>query len=511
VLDRNQAVQLHGWTNAKPRDGSPPPDGTVLLSPIGGPPGDPWGRPVALIVLFRRDQDAAFSAYDLALVRNVALRIALARSTTVMASIGGVITALRSQQDWPLLRRPSGLAVVAMKRHDVYIPDDVAMAAERIGPALRDLASLTDSHSATLRIALPMVDSGQGHGLALVRVASSTAEPWLEDRFVQAESDIGLNWKCLRTGEPVYERDVRTVADFDRVRPGTLSELSSPIRVEGTVVGTLNLESPLLSAYSSLRPLIAAFCGAVGRSLADARGILEQDLLDGAAKALNHKHTLEGSLKSLKGRLDQLSAEPVINELRKTADGMLGELAGMRRLDVEDEDCGNTLPEILESAAESVGYTGDLPSPMSRDPLLPVLLSTEFSQTQARRLFVSLANILSNLMEHTAIRYDASAAPVCDGALRALEYHRVTLGGSHCLALKITNYSDEQLDPTRIANLYRCPIAADGKLRVGGFLAGLHARRAGARVHSAVHLDGRHVITWLVVPVEGPVEGTVDD
>jgi GAF domain-containing protein len=493
VLGQNQSMQLHNWNITRQRSNQPSvPNGTVLISPVGGPAGDPWGRPVAVLVLLRHDEDAAYSAYDLALVRNVSLRIALARTTSAMSNIGVVITRLRSRVDWT-----EDLDVAGDVGRDanarVALPRDVTRAVGRIAPELRELAAYTDSHSATLRIALPHALVREAHGLALVRVASSGKEPWAEAQQVQEERDGGFNWECFRSGKDVYVPNVQGADGFIQVRPDTAAELSSPIRVEGQLVGTLNLESPIKGAYSNLRPLVGAFCGAVGRTLADARASLEQDVVDGAAKALNHRHTLDGKLETLKHNLKAYTIDgQLLSLLEDSLARIRTEVDEMRKVDSVLPSSKQRLPEILESAADDASYDGDLPLVPDREENIPC-----WDGSTARWLRICVANILSNIVNYTALSpNDSGGRP-----LRSIEYGLTRLGGVDSVVLTFTNYSEDPVNPAQIVNLYRCPLPdEDGKLRVGAFVAGLHARRARAWLHSLAMPDGHTVVTRLVIP-----------
>ena len=214
-----------------------------------------------------------------------------------MSRIGAVTSALRAKTDWEaMIDSLKNDTSEPLESQSFVVPTDVSVASKRVESFLRDLTEVTDSQSVSMRIALPTEKAIQPHGLALVKVASYPTE---SNRFleIQTEERGGFNWHCMRTGQPIYAADVRDhPAEYLKVRPSTVSELTVPIRLEGTVVGVLNLESTLYDAYDTLRPLILSFSGAVGRTLADARAALEQRVIDSAAQALNHRHTMASQL-----------------------------------------------------------------------------------------------------------------------------------------------------------------------------------------------------------------------
>ena len=495
---QNIAIQRSHWPfpeRGKVRDH---PIGASLVSPIGGPGIDPWRPAVGALVLSRGSQSEAFSAYDLALIRNVALRISLARTTHAMFRIGEVTSALRAKTDWavmidslksdqPTLQEPG----------DFVVPTDVRVASRRIEMFLPDLAEVTDSQAISIRIALPAASAAQPHGLALVRVAHYPPGSADSQLGIITEDQSGFNWKCMRTGAPIYSPDVsESEDDYLAERPSTVSELTIPIRLEGTVIGALNLESSLHDAYDTVQPLLASFSGAVARTLADARAALEQRVIDDAAQALNHRHTMESKLDGLEKEVAALALEKEKRDsLAARINGLRSELDAMRRVKFAEEGTRATLPQILERAAEKVSYTGDLPPQMTdRRFAVPV------TGDRARALEVSVSNILTNLVNYTTTSvHDAGGRP-----LRRIEISDGSLGGSEIIVLRFHNLTDGLVDTQRIADLYRWPIQGNGgRLRVGGFLAGLSARRANASLQAVVLGDGRTVRTTLIVPVEG--------
>jgi hypothetical protein len=497
VVYQNKTLQLHKWPFPKEsgmRHGGR--QGTFLLTPVGGPGGDPVRPAIGALILFREDTAYAFDAYDLALARNVTLRIALARTTDVLARIGAITTRLRARTDWQWVAEgPDPDGWEQLKALGVALPSDVRAAIMRIGPAVRDLVKLTDSLSVTLRLALPVADVEESHGLALVRIASSPAAPWEEEMAVIREQQGGLNWQCMRRGEPVYEARVDVRRDYLLVRPRTVCELVMPVRMEGWLIGTLNLESSVPDAFSPVQPLVASFAGALGRTLADARASFEERVIDGAARALNHRHSMESRLEELSAEIAKGRFNPALRRsLQAYINKIKVELSAMRRPPSTGYETDATLEEILHRAVKDVDFLGPIP-----EERFNPILSTRISGHRTKPLQVAIANILSNLMNYTAVSRDGFS----DQLLTEIEVSGSSFQGESQAIFTFLNYSDSYLDPEKIANLYRCPVpSAEGRLRVGAFLAGLNARRAGAWLHSAVSDDRRTLRTKLVVRLE---------
>ena len=497
AVSQNIVIQRSRWPFRELKSSTwSHPTGASLVSPIGGSGIDP-GRPaVGALVLCREKQAEAFSAYDLALVRNVALRISLARTTQTMRRIGKVTSALRASTDWAKrIDRLKNDASKPLKPGSFVAPTDVRVASERVEPFLADLAEVTDSQSISMRIALPTERAIQPHGLALVKVASYPHESSGSRLTIQTEEQGGLNWLCMRTGQAIYASHIsKYPEEYYAARPSTVSELTVPIRLEGTVVGVLNLESSLYDAYDIVQPLILSFSGALGRTLADARAALEQRVIDGAAQALNHRHTMASQLDLLEEELAELDLADLQRiSLTTKVSALKSELDAMRRVKFAVDERESAFAQILDRAAEKVSYTGDLPEKMLDDRF-----SVPIAGDRVRALEVSISNVLSNLINYTGTSVDETGGE----PLREVTMSQASLGGDENIIVTFQNFANGYIDSQRIADLYRWPIQDNGgRLRVGGFLAGLSARRANARLQATVLSDGRTVRTTLIVPV----------
>ncbi|NTU63397.1 MAG: GAF domain-containing protein, partial [Chloroflexi bacterium] len=76
--------------------------------------------------------------------------------------------------------------------------------------------------------------------------------PEVEARYAGSmiDADVGLLSRVLSTGEPVLIDDVSKEPDYQEIDSRTRSELILPIRQGGLLLGVLNLESPLVNAFS---------------------------------------------------------------------------------------------------------------------------------------------------------------------------------------------------------------------------------------------------------------------
>jgi hypothetical protein len=173
------------------------------------------------------------------------------------------------------------------------------------------------------------------------------------------------------------------------------------------------------------------------------------------------------------------------------------ELIAMRELPSAEEEPETALIEILRRAIEQVDYLGSVPDPMDNP-----ILAAPIAGHRVKLLQVAIANVLSNMMNYSA----TSRAGAPPGPIREIKVSTTELQGGKQAVLTFRNYADSYLHPGRIADLYRCPVPdSDDRLRVGGFLAGLNARRSLARLHCGILADQRTLKTTLVIPLGGMV------
>lgn len=239
AVERHRAYQQIGsssasraLTRAVDADG-----GTELITPIAGPLANTSSPAVGAIALFHRDGDPrGYTAYERALVRNIALRLALFRTNVATQKIATAISTLRASSP-----RRRQLAPIEKATGLPDPPRDITVATERFEEPLSWLAESTDSHSVTLRIALPDRDSPSPHGLSLHRVAASPPERMLDDYPIERKGDPGLHWDVFESGREKYVPDARQDRKHfgKEIRKDTRSVLCVPVRVDGILSGTL--------------------------------------------------------------------------------------------------------------------------------------------------------------------------------------------------------------------------------------------------------------------------------
>jgi GAF domain-containing protein len=465
-------------------------DGIELATPIAGPLGNTWEPPVGAVVLYQAPDSQGYGAYERALVRNVTLRLALMRTSIATSDIAEAISALRSVSlgRWQGKRQHSGAGAGA----SAALPKDLGLAVRRFAEPFQRLAESTRSHSISLRIALPDRQNAE-HGLVLRRVAAHP-EGGVGGSFeIQREGDPGPHWEVLRSGDEVYVPNTAGDRRFPQVRPGTRSALCVPVRVEGVLAGTLNLESPLIDNYTAFMPIIVALCGAMGRTLADARAELERNVLDRAAHALARHHEFSGDLEALGKQIHQLPPGGERDEMAGRIAAMGSIIADLRNPEIEDRRAPRTLWAVFVNCLTET----PLSMPALAQPTDEIFFSP-LDPLACRCLATVFQSVLRNMFNHSdMVASDPQGRPV-----PRAEFGRTTLAGQVQAVIRLENLTSGYLDLNLCRELYRYPVEGEeGELRLGAYIAGLNARRVDARIHGCALEDLRTFRTTIIVPV----------
>jgi len=466
--------------------------GTELITPIAGPLANTSSPAVGAIALFHHpDNPRGYTAYERALVRNIALRLALFRTNVATRRIANAIATLRASSP---SRTP--LTATAQVADLPERPRDIIIATERFEKPLSEIADSTDSHSVTLRIALPDPDSPSPHGLSLHRVAAFPPARMMDDYPIEHRGDPGLHWDVFESGRELYVPDAKRDQKHFRkeIRENTRSVLCVPVKVDGILVGTLNLESTTVDNYAPYLPLMIALSGAIGRTLADARAEIEGGLLDRAAQALAQHHELGGNLKEIEDELTAL--KPV-----RSRNSIVAKIVRLQSTVVDLRSTGSsptttvrarTLWEIVEECAQRTQLS------IQKDRPADTLFHERLTDQASHCIATALDCIFRNINDH-------SSPDGRDSAGRLVPRIRFTTGllqGTTQAVLRIENLAREFLDQRFCAELYRYPSeGTQREIRLGTHIAAIHARRIGGRVHASVPAAGRIVRTTMIIPV----------
>lgn len=460
------------------------PDPNEIAVPIPRAAGGGATPNAGVLVLCRAGEDAVqYGDYDLAILRNVALRIALLRAALVVeeASVG-VIRATRavSHAEPPVVPEIPAPPDTRLRHRTATVqpltdrlPVDLARTVLLAEPIVEFAARVTGSLSATLRF---LVVTPQRDGRYVLRRVIA----WPAWRLNEEHEDVSIDdssthaW-VARAGRLAYIPNAFDEASF-RDYPGlteilrisgrpTRSELCVPIHVDGRLIGTLNLESATPGNYALLTNLVAACASQIALATASIRREYLRDVLSIGSDVQNSAHELVGLLGSLEsGRDDNPRNNAVLEHVHSVVHTVLGTLQPMGPTIGQLKETPTTLLGVIREASKIAKVEVNLIRP--RD--LPV----EWSERYSRRFYLAMYEILRNASDYG--RLDESGVPT-------VAVQTTVIGGHKYYDVTITHMYRHNHEPDPHV-LYRAPVQREDRLHFGAYTAGAIIRSMGGDI-----------------------------
>lgn len=481
IQEATEGTDLHTtWSTSAQRHTE-----IVLAVPSSGD-----GPPLGVLALFKRDAD--YSEYDIALLRNVSLRI----STTITNSRINEFLERMHMATQALLGRkgdevPSASHFSLEAALDTSdLPYDLAKAAQQAAGDLVQAGLLANAHSVTLRLVTPAESDPSSQ--VLRRVLAWPAKRLNEEGRELAVDEFSVNgWVGLH-GEPASINDLRggRSKKYVRMQPrviagrGSVAEYCLPIQMDDRLIGTINFESPVPRAFNDARELLNAVGAQFGTRVLATRLAHSADIVGLTEDLAASAHELI----NLKEELVELSSSGGSNaQLFMRAITELEEIAG--NIEPQRPD---TLPEV-ESPHLFDDYVYDLLMgsriTVRYAPESVTEWRLQWSPSASRRVGLALREVVRNM-----VSYSADEIPeVATGSylLGGRRYHEVAIFQPHPL----TVWPD-------ITRLYRVPIAGDDRIHFGAFAAGEIIRRLGGDIRAQPSSLHRHIKVSISLPVE---------
>jgi hypothetical protein len=307
----------------------------------------------------------------------------------------------------------------------------------------------------------------------------------------------GLNWRTMVSGKTNYAANVDKENDYHRSREGTASELSVPIRADGQLIGTLNLESAIPSNYEAFLPQVEAVAAGIGRRIADERGRYSQPLFERAAEVLDYGHGYEGKLLSLQERVNTF---PLPDADLAALNNSIGDVLELITTGIKpDSGSGNiiheprTVARAISDALEEEKVLGlRLPGRVNIDEL-----QVELTPQAAHFVDSATRNILSNIKRHSG-KPDKSAG--VERRPAEVVYGACSWDGVRCATIAFFNTSPDPIPPSLASAIYRVPLVHRDGLRLGAYLAAIRTQQIGGAISFVVR-EKYYVRTVIVIPL----------
>jgi GAF domain-containing protein len=456
------------------------------------------GIQLGVLAVYRDEPLQRVNMFDLALLRNVALRLSLLTTQSRSDEISSRTRDFTNTLNYGL---STDLDLSSPQSVSSNVPWDIQVAKATIQKIVNQLRDVTDSATVTFRV-LRIRDQDPG-GLVLTRLVSSPegtatqeyADIPVPDSTMASEPDSHLDYssnaRVAYTGLDEHRADARHLApeshrssDFIQV-PGRLpvrSYLTLPVQCGGAIVGTINLESPVPESYSNDRSTIGALAAQLGLAIAASRAQIMATALRASHRLVLGPHESGHVAQAVKAVRDHghsamaKAAEEIeryaLRPPVKSGDPAIGAM---------------TLEALLSQLfAELHSVTRDLRGP--RD-VRSLMLRRETTTTLAP----ILRELLQNQIQH---------ADVDDARIRSPHAELVTIGGRRNLVLTFANRAEA---PTAeiVAQLYNSPIdrGEDSRTNFGCFEVGNAVRSLGGLIFARVTPAGL-LETSLFMPLE---------
>jgi GAF domain-containing protein len=409
-----------------------------------------------------------YSDHDIDILRMLALRFCLWRL--------GLVAALASRSLWLETASERVEEVHTVKSLttlvDNRIPYDFHEVQERLSDILRQAYYLTRSKTATIRLL-------STDALQLVRFCACPDEVMAHPHeTIPIARSNSVNAFVARTGEACDLKDLvkrksflpyRGLLNVLTAREGIRSEYCLPIIIRGRLVGTINLESEYIDAYSGEKHFLHAVLGQVQLALSFAQTRHEDSVLSAGARVTMNAHELLKCTSEL-GTLARSAPNHIQEKLR----GLHTRLTMCALPSHGDKRVDDGVPartgyrKLIQQLSESrnIAHTIEWHDPDEvADDSIP--------EASCSMIRLVLWEILDNSF--------SQATKVPGGRIR-VSLKQTVLGGRRYTIILISNPLQVMIGEDIIGKLYRVPIQKEDRPHIGAFLAGAMMRSVGGDI-----------------------------
>jgi GAF domain-containing protein len=484
-------------------------DGQVrheIAVPTPAAPGGASTPNAGVIVLCRGPglDEMAYGNYELALVRNVALRVALLRTSIMMDEAGLAIAnaaetfAVADAGPGSPRQATIGSLNAMAGQTRVGLPEDLRRALPHLRPIIEFAGLLTGSHSVTLRL---LVRGGSGRNQysepLLIRAVAWPSWQVEDEPAVIRLSDRSVNAWVGRNGRKCYisdlqRRDAYTgyedLQSVVRVQGRhTRAELCVPVFVDERFIGTVDFESSTPNAFAFMNDIGRGCAAMVALAVAAIRRKHLRDVISIGSDVQSSAHDLAGLADRLRKATDPTSRDSSIQDALETLNEVLPVLRP--RASAEPHHNGDVWP-IVVKAARDAGITAFRGRSIDAETS-GLELGVRWSRRVARRFYLAMFEVFRNVNHHGSI--DALGYP-------ALYPRLQEIGGRKQAELEIVHGIPigARVDAR---TLYRVPVEAYDRMHFGAYTAGAIIRSLGGDIVARI-VDTNYLVTHVSVPAQ---------
>lgn len=462
-----------------------------LATPIPAAPGGLGTPGLGVLTLCRHVDGGGYGEYELALARNVALRISLLTSATTISTLSSIVRDVAAAVALPWAAEEPDPRDYALLSDG--LPADFSESLDGIGQILVTTSDLLRAHSATMRFLVPTL-----RGISPIQVLQR-AVVWPASRRDDKPLQITLDQRSVNAwvatnGLPVYltnTRDSAASAGYPGLGivhvqgRGSKSELCLPVFMDSRLIGTLNFESPRVSGFDLVEPLGEAAAALVALHVHGIRRRHLKDILalseDVQAQGHNLLH-LRDELATLVASDLPDSTSIVIHDAVDTLTTAVAAIAPKRA----DEalpigGAPSTLLTILKPHIDGANFAVNS---KSHD------VNLDWSALARSRVELVLNEVFDNARRNRLAGHDGQPW------VRTYEY--VLSGRSYAEIVLEIPFASTREPPVEL--LYRLPVMKSDRVHFGAVTAGVLARSMGGDIVATLGRDNRVFIS-MSIPV----------
>lgn len=464
---------------------------TELAVPIPSSPLGRYGASYGVVNVSRIAVDGRpgyFSKYDLAVVRNLALRLGFIGFVNGSSAAQYGITKLIAGTNSPL--QPTTPAIGNFPFTELIgacegFPADLYLARRQLQELVEALALRTAATSCTFRLLLP----GDGLHRRKPELGLCRFAAWPEGRLrdkspvLQLDSASVHAW-VARTGSPCYLPDIRQRSVLrrysglkapHRLREDTRAELCLPVSVDGRLVGTINLESAVPDAFGIHLSIASVYAAAASQVISGVRAEIAETTLSFSSDIYNSAHEILQSLDRISILLDEYSDDgsSELSEEVESIESILDREQSASDTPFQSVN-GISVFDIVQHSLSEMNLGA-----VTIDNVLK-MSGMRVQRDNAPKIADALSDVLAGVQTHMS-RIDHQAI---------ITAKRQTIAGRRYVEIVISYLMSSPVPASLAEHLYRVPLYQDvadaGRPHLGSYTAGAILRGIGGELYFRV-------------------------
>jgi len=450
------------------------------------------------VLVVQRSTQQNFSQFELATLRNLALRISISHRIDTQKNISKHIVDFAAE----ITEQSNIMEHDSPGRGPHWFPSDYESARPMLTRIADELFQATPSASVTVRFVVPsseekksIFSSKRFLAIPAERMDDDDAELPLQGLNEQRKPyyTFSANVNVATDGAAAYWPDdgmLRSTAGVQNIirtkTRSTRSELCVPIFDGRHLIGTINLESPREHAYRHSLDVALSFAALAGLAVAMSReGAMAAVARRAAAERIG-PHEVDNARKSLSFLKKQFDVnnEEALKRIDEILD-LVTRFDEPRAISAETES-GVSVKNLILSIKDSLELN-----------VVTMELDQGADKYLSERKYSVVRVVLEELMINVTRHSDTHAR--C-----SMRLYEVVQGGNDYLVLVLANVTEKKYLPDHVRKIYRTPVSTSSNPRdrphLGCYMVGEMIRKIGGDIFMSFDPFRGNVRSFLLIP-----------